>query len=225
MYSGINPESGFDAIYALAPTYHASKPERREGGYGAWNTADLRVPLFATGEEVQELVEASVHEYFGEEKAPRISVIVKGASHYTMKNFFFSSMWMTMFFQLYLKGDRSVVPALWGPRTMEGALAGDRDAISMVRRSQIGLAINADVVDAPWGGETYAYRRAVATNRRDTRPASVCVVDADTGAVLDAVHLEREQAKEIVVPDGAGTVALMDLEDFTTLYAVKGMNF
>ena len=225
MYAGINPDSGFDAIYALAPTYHASDPKRREGGFGAWSTADLKVPLFATGEEQQDLVDAQVHEYFGEEQAPRVSVVVKGASHYTMKNFFFSSMWMAMFFQLYLKGDTSVVPALWGPRTMEGSLAGDRDAISLVRRTQMGLAINGDLDTVPWNGETFTYSKARATNRRDYRTASICVVDVDTGDILDAVRLDRKQTKDIIIPEGADRVALVDLEDFTALYAVRGMNF
>ena len=42
MYAGITPDSGFDAIYGLAPTYHAHDKSTEEGGYGAWDMDDLK---------------------------------------------------------------------------------------------------------------------------------------------------------------------------------------
>ena len=42
MCAGITPDSGFDAIYGLAPTYHAHDKSTEEGGYGAWDMDDLK---------------------------------------------------------------------------------------------------------------------------------------------------------------------------------------
>ena len=67
------------------------------------------MPLLATGEEDQKLVDTRIHDYFTEkEAAPRLSIITRGASHYTWKNFTFSTVWMAVWFNLYLKRDISM---------------------------------------------------------------------------------------------------------------------
>ena len=222
MYAGITPDSGFDAIYALAPTYHAHDKTTAEGGYGAWDMKDLGIPLLATGEENQRLVDTSIHDYFtGEEAAPRLSIIIRGASHYTWKNFTFSTVWMAVWFNLYLKRDISMVPLIWGPRSMRGTLTADRDNLSIQKRAQIGLAIGSE----PRKEGSLDYFRAELTNRRDYQPARMCVVDLDDARVVDAVHVDSAGTRNVAVPVDSRNLAVINLEDLTTLYAIKGLNY
>ena len=180
------------------------------------------MPLLATGEEDQKLVDTRIHDYFTEkEAAPRLSIIVKGASHYTMKNFHFSTLWMSVWFNLYLKRDISMVPLIWGPSSMRGTLTADRDNISIQKRARIGLGISTkrDMID------TFEYFRAELTNRRDYQPARMCVVDLDDARVVDAVHVDSAGTRNVAVPVDSRNLAVINLEDLTTLYAIKGLNY
>ena len=185
-------------------------------------TTCITVPLLATGEEDQKLVDTSIHDYFTEkEAAPRLSIIIRGASHYTMKNFHFSTLWMSVWFNLYLKRDVSMIPLIWGPRSMRGTLTADRDNISIQKRAQIGLAIGTkkNMMD------DLEYFRAELTNRRDYQPARMCVVDLDDGNVVDAVFVDSEGTRNVAVPVESRNLAVVNLEDLTTLYAIKGLNY
>ena len=180
------------------------------------------MPLFATGEEDQHLVETPIHDYFTEkEAAPRLSIIIRGASHYTWKNFTFSTVWMAVWFNLYLKRDISMVPLIWGPRSMRGTLTADRDNLSIQKRAQIGLAIGSE----PRKEGSFDYFRAELTNRRDYQPARMCVVDLDDARVVDAVHVDSAGTRNVAVPVDSRNLAVINLEDLTTLYAIKGLNY
>lgn len=244
LYAAYNKEAGFEAVYALAPTYHASDEKKKEGGYGAWNTIDMKIPVFATGEQDQDLVDASIHEYFGEEKAPRISVIVRGASHFTLTNFFFSSLWMNVWFTLYLKDDARMIPAVWGPRGMAGTLTNDRSNISIQKRPQIAFAVSDEPAKSRKGptsapetesSEVMAKNSdddddegvylAAVKNLRDYTTASMCVVDINTGDIIEGIFLDREESKPFALPANVTEFAIVDLTDFTTIYGIKGVNY
>ena len=200
----------------------------------------MKIPVFATGEEDQNLVDASIHQYFGEEKAPRISVVVKGASHFTLTNFFFSSLWMNAWFSLYLKNDASMIPAVWGPRGMAGSLTSDRTIISIQKRPQIAFAVAEEASTyakevAPESeidsmaktnadNKDLVYISAV-KNLRDYAPAEMCIVNLETGTIMEGLFLDMEETKAFAVPLNSTDFAIVDLNDFTTIYGSKGVNY
>ena len=53
----------------------------------------------------------------------------------------------------------------------------------------------------------------------------MCVVDVEKGSVVDAVFLGAEETRNVALPVASENVAIVNLEDLTTLYAIKGLNF
>ena len=156
-------------------------------------------------------MDTSIHKYFGKEKAPRISVVIKDSSHFTQKNLRFLSLWMNVWFSLHLKNDLSMIPIIWGPESMRGSLAGDRDSLSIQFRPQLRLSnlkrsVNGDV-------------RGIVKNLKDFDDAKLCIYDIDENQMLDGIFLKRNESRFVGIAEGRRRIALVNLVDGSALYS------
>lgn len=223
------PDSGIAAAALMVPSYFAADPEDDRGGFGAYTTADLKVPVLVTGADPQTdfLIDNPVSSYFEESSTPIAAFTLRGTSHFSMTHVRFGLPYMNAFFSLHLKnnnaetgGGRSPGYDVKAAETVYGDGPGSIIRNGSVRQSDSEINTRTRAAALPDGLLEVANLR-----ERDT---TLCVVEDVRGVglrLLDTVRLDAGDADVIDVntengdvEDGRRKILLIDQDDYTTTF-------
>ena len=212
----------------MVPSYFAADPEDDRGGFGAYTTADLKVPVLVSGADPQTdfLIENPVSSYFEESTTPVAAFTLIGTSHFSMTHVNFGLPYMNAFFSLHLKNNNADAPGGRSPgydvkaaEAVYGAGPGSILLDGSVRRSDSDIDTRTDVARTAAG--------ALRVSNLRERNATLCVVEDVRGAglaLLDAVRVDAGGSVEVDLGGAADAdgpsrkILLIDQDDYTTTF-------